>query len=94
MEPYCLIKYPAEQLKVIYIVLTTYKLLQLFHPLLHRHNSAIIGFVCHLLAGEGQGNPQDFAGYSVELMTFVTGLAISIPGIVQTIYALLINFQT
>jgi len=27
-------------------------------------------------------------------MTFVTGLAISIPGIVQTIYALLSNFQT
>ena len=34
-------------------------------------------------------NLQDSVIYSVELMTFVTGLAVSIPGIVWTIYALL-----
>jgi len=32
--------------------------------------------------------------YSMELIKFVTSLAISIPGIVWTIYALLSNFQT
>ena len=44
--PYCLIQYPVEQLKVIYNVLTMYKLV-------HRRNAAIIGFACQLLAGEG-----------------------------------------
>jgi len=56
--------------------------------------AAGIGFVCHVLAGEGRGNLQDFVLYSMELMTFVTSLAVSIPGIVRTIYALLSNFQT
>ena len=62
--------------------------------LLGCHNSTIIGFVYRLLPGEGRGNLQDFVLYSVELMTFVTGLAISIPEIVLTTYALLSNFQT
>ena len=31
---------------------------------------------------------------SMELMTFITSLAVSIPGIVQTIYSLSSNFQT
>jgi len=49
-----LIKYPAEQLKVIYNVLATYKLVQLFIV----YSTAVLqqslhGFVCHFLAAEG-----------------------------------------
>ena len=53
----------SEQLKVIYNVcldnLQTHTCCSTFQPLL-RYYIAIIGFVCHLLVGEGQGNLQDF----------------------------------
>ena len=54
-----------------------------FQPLLHRHNAAIIGFVCRLLAGEGGGTCKVSTQCSVELIT-----SVATPGILQIICVL------
>ena len=60
-----------------------------FESLLHCHHAAIIGFVCCLLARERRA--QCFA----EVLTSVAGLAVFIPGTLQTMHFIdPCNFRT